>query len=341
MAEQSNSIAIVNADDVEWFVELLQQFDQDIYFLLREAKIPNDIFTNERDYQHLPETAFKNVLELMEQSAPREELTLLLWSFCKQVYVPKFFAQLSERTSLKATLDEFAELLKARSTGATIYTKQSGGKWWLVREKPFSDAPWFKLSEIFSVIFINELLLSLTQGKWRATEVGIQSSDLEYFQSLPEMAEAQFFIGRPVTAFEIPDSLMQSPIVLASNLSMKAENFQQSIEQIGGVHSFVSSFQLAIKPYLSMGKLPISLASEILNINVRTIQRRLEKEGVIYKVLIEEMVLEQTLFLLEHSDLSITDIGAKMGYSDSSHFTRAFKRQMKMTPRQYRKERKV
>jgi AraC-like DNA-binding protein len=155
------------------------------------------------------------------------------------------------------------------------------------------------------------------------------------------MAEAQFFIGRPVTAFEIPDSLMQSPIVLARNLSTKAENFQQPIKQIGGVHSFVSSFQLAIKPYLSMGKLPISLASEILNINVRTIQRRLEKEGVIYKALIEEMVLEQTLFLLEHSDLSITDIGAKMGYSDSSHFTRAFKRQMKMTPRQYRKERKV
>ncbi|MCW1890993.1 AraC family transcriptional regulator [Vibrio chagasii] len=27
-----------------------------------------------------------------------------------------------------------------------------------------------------------------------------------------------------------------------------------------------------------------------------------------------------------------------MGYSDSSHFTRAFKRQMNMTPRQYRKE---
>lgn len=72
---------------------------------------------------------------------------------------------------------------------------------------------------------------------------------------------------------------MQSPIVLARNLSTKAENFQQPIKQIGGVHSFVSSFQLAINPYLSVGKLPISLASEILNINVRTIQRRFGKRG--------------------------------------------------------------
>ena len=86
-----------------------------------------------------------------------------------------------------------------------------------------------------------------------------------------------------------------------------------------------------------MGKLPISLASDILNIHVRTIQRRLDKEGVTYKKLIEDMVLEQTLELLKYSDLSITSIGSKMGYSDSSHFTRAFKRQMNMTPRQYRK----
>ena len=103
--------------------------------------------------------------------------------------------------------------------------------------------------------------------------------------------------------------------------------------------SFLSAFKLVIKPYLTMGKLPISLASEILNIHVRTIQRRLESEGVVYKTLIEEMVLEQVLELLKKSDLSITQVGAKMGYSDSSHFTRAFKRQMNMTPRQYRKER--
>ena len=72
--------------------------------------------------------------------------------------------------------------------------------------------------------------------------------------------------------------------------------------------------------------------------HVRTIQRRLEQEGVVYKTLIEEMVLDQVLELLKQPDLSITQVGAKMGYSDSSHFTRAFKRQMNMTPRQYRKE---
>ncbi|MCW0469233.1 AraC family transcriptional regulator [Vibrio chagasii] len=48
----------------------------------------------------------------------------------------------------------------------------------------------------------------------------------------------------------------------------------------------------------------------------------------------EEMVLEQVLELLkQHSRfVDYTSRKAKMGYSDSSHFTRAFKRQMNMTP---------
>nr|WP_241902761.1 MULTISPECIES: helix-turn-helix transcriptional regulator [unclassified Vibrio] len=240
-------------------------------------------------------------------------------------------AKLSQQDSLKSALDQFGEQLKLISNGTNIYTKQSGGKWWFVREKPFTNAPWFKFAELFSVIFINELISVLTQGRWKPSEVGIQSEDLDCFQPLPQMGSAQFYTHRPVTAFEIPEEIMLAPIVLPK--------VAQTLEPSPMLpSSFLSAFKLVIKPYLTMGKLPISLASEILNIHVRTIQRRLENEGVVYKTLIEELVLEQVLELLKQPDLSITQVGAKMGYSDSSHFTRAFKRQMNMTPRQYRKE---
>ncbi|UOE81935.1 helix-turn-helix transcriptional regulator [Vibrio splendidus] len=324
-------MTVVDKKEVELFAELFKHIDGEIYTLLRSAQIPNDILTSNDHYDYLPETTVKNVVKIMGESASREEFSLFMWSFCKQTYVPRFVAKLSQQDSLKNALDQFGEQLKLVSNGANVYTKQSGGKWWLVREKPFTNAPWFKFAELFSVIFINELLSVLTQGRWKPSEVGIQNGDLECFQSLPQMGSAQFYTHRPVTAFEIPEDIMLAPIVLPQ------------IAQVSDLtkplpSSFLSAFKLVIKPYLSMGKLPISLASEILNIHVRTIQRRLESEGVVYKTLIEEMVLEQVLELLKQSDLSITQVGAKMGYSDSSHFTRAFKRQMNMTPRQYRKE---
>ncbi|PMO00480.1 AraC family transcriptional regulator [Vibrio sp. 10N.222.54.B6] len=331
MPDTSQIMTVVDKKEVELFAELFKHIDGEIYTLLRSAQIPNDILTSNDHYDYLPETTVKNVVKIMGESASREEFSLFMWSFCKQTYVPRFVAKLSQQDSLKSALDQFGEQLKLVSNGANVYTKQSGGKWWLVREKPFTNAPWFKFAELFSVIFINELLLVLTQGRWKPSEVGIQNGDLECFQSLPQMGSAQFYTHRPVTAFEIPEDIMLAPIVLPQ--IAQVPDLTKPLPS-----SFLSAFKLVIKPYLTMGKLPISLASEILNIHVRTIQRRLESEGVVYKTLIEEMVLEQVLELLKQSDLSITQVGAKMGYSDSSHFTRAFKRQMNMTPRQYRKE---
>nr|WP_244212241.1 helix-turn-helix transcriptional regulator [Vibrio splendidus] len=332
MPNTPQAMTVVDKKEVELFAELFKHIDGEIYTLLRSAQIPNDILTSNDHYDYLPETTIKNVVKIMGESASREEFSLFMWSFCKQTYVPRFVAKLSQQGSLKIALDQFGEQLKLVSNGANVYTKQSGGKWWLVREKPFTNAPWFKFAELFSVIFINELLSVLTQGRWKPSEVGIQNGDLECFQSLPQMGSAQYYTHRPVTAFEIPAEIMLSPIVLSKR--GHTPEFTTPLPS-----SFLSAFKLVIKPYLTMGKLPISLASEILNIHVRTIQRRLESEGVIYKTLIEDMVLEQVLELLTESDLSITQVGTKMGYADSSHFTRAFKRQMNMTPRQYRKER--
>ncbi|MFZ3406894.1 helix-turn-helix transcriptional regulator [Vibrio chagasii] len=331
MPNTPHTMAVVDKKEVELFAELLSHIDGEIYTLLRSAKIPNDILTSNDHYDYLPETTIKNVVKIMGESASREEFSLFMWSFCKQTYVPRFVAKLNQQDSLKSALDQFSEQLKLVSNGAHVYTKHAGGKWWFVREKPFTNAPWFKFAELFSVIFINELLSVLTQGRWKPSEVGIQSSDLECFQSLPQMGSAQFYTHRPVTAFELPEDIMLAPIVLPK--VAQASEITTPLPS-----SFLSAFKLVIKPYLTMGKLPISLASEILNIHVRTIQRRLESEGVVYKTLIEEMVLDQVLELLKQPDLSITQVGAKMGYSDSSHFTRAFKRQMNMTPRQYRKE---
>ena len=337
MPMSHQSLAIVSKEEVELFLGLFQHLDGDIYSLLRDAKIPNDILTNRQHYQYLPETTIKNVLDLMGRSSSKEEFALYIWNFCKQVYVPRFVAQLSQESSLKSALEQFCEQIKLQSSDANMYVTQSGGKWWFVREKQHNDSVWAHFSELFAVVFMNELLLKLTQGQWAPTEVGIQGDDIESFQCLPQMGPAQLFSERPVTAFCIPETMMLSPIVLARQAQARPKAEDDAKGNSAFPNTFVPSFCLAIKPYLSMGKLPISLASDILNIHVRTIQRRLDKEGVTYKKLIEDIVLEQTLELLKYSDLSITSIGSKMGYSDSSHFTRAFKRQMNMTPRQYRK----
>ena len=45
--------------------------------------------------------------------------------------------------------------------------------------------------------------------------------------------------------------------------------------------------------------------------------------------------------LLKRGDQRITDIGMELGYADSAHFTRAFKRWAGVSPREYRRHQQM
>lgn len=78
--------------------------------------------------------------------------------------------------------------------------------------------------------------------------------------------------------------------------------------------------------------------ARMLHITTRTLNRRLRQEGTNYKKLREEIIVELAKQSLADTDASITVIGGKLGYSESSAFVRAFKRMTGTTPVAYRKK---
>lgn len=326
------AIPLVQRQDVVFFASLLKGLEGNIYPLLQQAKVPADLYSGENSYDYLPENTVKNLIQALGEKLEPQEFIVLVSSACKNIYIPGFIRRLTQRGSLREALDEFAEQLKSNVTHTKVYTQFTGGRWWLVREKEGVDEAWFTHAELFSVIFISELLSALTANRWRPKQVGIQSADESIFSTLPQLTRSQFFTDRPVTAFSIEESLITAPV------SHPYISTEEHVAATPSLDCFLGTFKLAIQPYLSMGKLPIKTAAQILHLNVRTLQRRLAKEKVQYGAIIEEMVLEQTLDLLKCPSLKITSIAIRMGYSDAAHFTRAFKRQMSMTPTQYRRQ---
>jgi AraC-like DNA-binding protein len=64
----------------------------------------------------------------------------------------------------------------------------------------------------------------------------------------------------------------------------------------------------------------------VLSLEPRTIQRHLSTCGVTFLQLLEEYRIRTALAQLRARDRTITDIAFRLGYSDSAHFTRAFRR---------------
>jgi AraC-like DNA-binding protein len=71
-----------------------------------------------------------------------------------------------------------------------------------------------------------------------------------------------------------------------------------------------------------------------LNINVRTMQRHLSAWGLTFEELLDQHRQRIAQQYLQSGELSITDIAFRLGYSDSPHFNRAFRRWTGLSPRQ-------
>lgn len=73
-----------------------------------------------------------------------------------------------------------------------------------------------------------------------------------------------------------------------------------------------------------------------LNMSPRTLQRRLEDNGVAFAELMDDVRAELAKNKLQGSDLSLAEIGFLLGFSEQSSFNRAFKRWTGKTPKEYR-----
>ncbi|MCB2255120.1 transcriptional regulator FeaR [Pseudomonas chlororaphis] len=83
---------------------------------------------------------------------------------------------------------------------------------------------------------------------------------------------------------------------------------------------------------------PVSLASQ-MNISVRQLYRLFEEQGDSVCRFIQRARLDRSAADLSNPRLrheSITDIAFKWGFTDSSHFSRTFKKQFEQSPRDYR-----
>lgn len=75
-----------------------------------------------------------------------------------------------------------------------------------------------------------------------------------------------------------------------------------------------------------------------LTITERSLRRRLQDEDTSYRELLQHCRMEMAEYYLAHTEFSLTEVALRVGFADSSGFSKAFSRQYKITPTEYRKQ---
>lgn len=94
----------------------------------------------------------------------------------------------------------------------------------------------------------------------------------------------------------------------------------------------------AITPRLPHGTSSLRNIASDLGMSPRTLSRRLAEEGENFRVIIEELRSDIGTRYLQDKNLSITQIGWMLGYTEASTFVRAVRRWTGKPPREFRRQ---
>jgi len=118
-------------------------------------------------------------------------------------------------------------------------------------------------------------------------------------------------------------------------LTRHADTLQKEIERS---KLFQDKVRKIVLRRLESGSANLEVIAKELNVDSRSIYRKLKSENTSYKDLLNEVRKQLAQDYLREKSFTINDISSKLGFSESSAFHRAFKRWFGTNPGQYRQQ---
>jgi AraC-like DNA-binding protein len=144
--------------------------------------------------------------------------------------------------------------------------------------------------------------------------------------------------GAPCAAFDFPRAALDAPLVgsdpgLHHAIMAEVQSLAAASPRPTSVSAEVAAF---LRPALAHGQADVVHAAEHLGLSVRTLNRRLSREGTSFSSVLDTLRRQLAFALLSQRSLSIAQIAQATGFAEVSTFHRAFKRWAMQTPAGYR-----
>jgi AraC-like DNA-binding protein len=119
-------------------------------------------------------------------------------------------------------------------------------------------------------------------------------------------------------------------------LRVLTQHADQLLSQIHDEDDLVHKVKMLILEGLENGQSDAASIAGKLTVSVRTLKRRLKEKGFTYRELRDEVVEDIATSAISRTQVPISQIALRVGYSEISAFDRAFVRLTGMTPLKYR-----
>lgn len=179
------------------------------------------------------------------------------------------------------------------------------------------------------------------------TLLGHPVEDAHYFLPYPEPAWSAAYVARlggtvrfdaDCMAIGLPRELLDAPCVTADARAWAAarQACEEALAQLHQENSILSQ----VRRRLLAGDTDFPtcdvMAAE-LHMSARTLMRKLKQHGASYQGLLDEVRKERAQWYLRHTSYPMESIAERLGYLDTTNFSRTFRRWFGISPSAYRR----
>ncbi len=181
-----------------------------------------------------------------------------------------------------------------------------------------------------------QVLRHLLGSSWRPRRTVLPHDPLGSVADYETYFGSPVEFGHPMMAFEFPATDLQQPLSTDVGTHDALIGYLQSIAPFTpqGVLPAVDGL---VRRLLPSGAAELSVVADELGLHPRTLQRRLEEEGVTFAEVVQGVRRRTAEQYLRDSDMSLRHLASELGYLEQSTFTRACRRWFGTSPLAYRR----
>jgi AraC-like DNA-binding protein len=263
-----------------------------------------------------------------------EEFGYLIASYTPITALDDFGQQIGQSLTVYEAVKTFNRLYAQMSSIDRFWSVEDGeGLWWLRKRVQAADRAGSQQVELGAFNYMIQTVRLGAGPNWVPEKICLEAESLSSMNRLSEFGNAFICKGQGVSGFLIPRSILARsiPSERSSILPLNGKLFSETPSS-----EFSGSLRQLVGSYLSLGYPRIAEIADAAGIGVRTLQRRLKKNGLTYKRVVDQALYQISTDLLRDPLVKVIDIAHELGYADQANFNRAFRRFAGMSPGEYR-----
>ena len=178
------------------------------------------------------------------------------------------------------------------------------------------------------------MVREFTGRTWQPLEIGVMTECIPRLDIREKFWNTRIQLSQPYSYIALENSQLSLP----PSADKTAAPVHPTSQYEALSSDFVGSFKQLLHAYIQEKTLNIEVAAGLCDLSKRSLQRELTAQGASYSSVLDEVRFEVAKRMLLNPDSSVTDIAHLLGYSEATHFARAFRRIAGVNPRIYRQQ---